>query len=232
MNLRAALANIHNDRLWWRKILIGGALMLTIFGYPWAEGLVIESLDNTRRGFPTPLPPWREWSLRYISGLFAVLIDFVFFLLPILVAGLLAFCAAVVFLTAGRSTGWLAAIAIVAALYELAMFALGVAPVGRLIYVESGHVEDALGARPLREALRPGARAIYARARVSSLPAYLPALALLITIWVVARSSFPGMWAAALLLAWLASSALLYAHLVVVQLYAAAEREAATLLEG
>jgi hypothetical protein len=227
MNLRAALANIHNDRLWWRKILIGGALMLTIFGYPWAEGLVVESLDYTRKGFPTPLPPWREWSLRYISGLFAALIDFVFFLLPIFVAGLFAFCAAVVFLTAGGSAGWAAAVVIVLVLYELAMFALGVAPVSRLIYVESGHVEDALSARPLREALRPGARAIYARARLSSLPAYLPALVLLLATWAVASSAFPGVWVAALLLTWLASSALLYAHLVVVQLYAAAEQEVA-----
>src|SRR5215210_7295314 len=98
MNLRAAVATIHNDRLWWRKILIGGALTLTIVGYPWAEGWVIESLDNTRKGFPTPLPLWREWSVRYISGLFAVLIDFVFFLLPVLAVGLLLFCGAVVFL--------------------------------------------------------------------------------------------------------------------------------------
>jgi hypothetical protein len=188
--------------------------------------LVIESLDYTRRGFPTPLPPWREWSIRYISGLFAALIDFVFFLLPILVAGLFGFCAAVIFLAAGEPAGWLAAIAIVVALYELAMFALGVAPVSRLIYVESGHAEDALSGRPLREALRPGARAIYARARLSSLPAYLPALVLLLAAWAVARSAFPGVWVVALLLIWLASSALLYAHLVVVQLYAAAEQEA------
>ena len=87
MSLRAAIANIHNDRLWWRKILIGGALMLTIVGYPLAEGLVVENLDNARKGFPTPLPPWREWFTRYITGLFALLIDFVFFFLPILVAG-------------------------------------------------------------------------------------------------------------------------------------------------
>ena len=224
--MRAALANIHRDRQWWRKILIGGALMLTIFGYPWAAGLVIESLDYTRKGFPTPLPPWRDWSLRYINGLFAALIDFVFFFLPILVAGLFIFCAGVVFLTASGPASWLAPIAIVLALFELAMFALGVAPVGRLIYVESGRVEDALSRRPLREALRPGAWAIYARARLSSLPAYLPLLALLFAIWAIARSAFPGVWAATLLLIWLACSALLYAHLVVAQLYAAAEREA------
>ncbi len=42
-------------------MLIGGALLLTVIGYPWVAGLVIESLDNIRKGYPTPLPPWRDW---------------------------------------------------------------------------------------------------------------------------------------------------------------------------
>jgi hypothetical protein len=226
MDLRAALANIHNDRLWWRKILVGGALTLTIIGYPWAAGLVVESLDNTRKGFPSPLPPWHEWTTRYISGLFAVLIDFVFFLLPVLVAGLLLFCLAVLFLVASGGIRWLAPIGVVVLLYELMMFAFSVAPVSRLIYVDQGHAEDALSARPLREALRPGARGAYARARLLSLPAYLPALLLAAATWATAKSRFPLAWVVALVLLWLSSSALLYAHLVVVQLYTAAEREA------
>jgi uncharacterized protein DUF4013 len=226
MSLRAAIANIHNDRLWWRKMLIGGALMLTIVGYPLAEGLVVENLDNARKGFPTPLPPWREWFTRYITGLFALLIDFVFFFLPILVAGLVLFCVAVVFLVGGGESRWLALVGVAALVYEAAMFAIGVAPVGRLIYVEDGYAEDALSARPLREALRPGARRIYARARIQSLPAYLPALLLAVLVWLVANSGLPGAWIPALLLLWLAASALLYAHLVVVQIYALAERTA------
>ena len=72
MNLRTALQTIHRDPEWWRKILIGGALMLTLVGYPWGAGLVVESLDFTRKGFPTPLPPWRAWGDRYVIGLFAL----------------------------------------------------------------------------------------------------------------------------------------------------------------
>jgi hypothetical protein len=230
MSLRTAIANIHNDRLWWRKILIGGALMLTIVGYPWAEGLVVESLDNARKGFPTPLPPWREWFTRYITGLFAVLIDFVFFVLPMLVIGLVLFCVAVVFLIAdgGALSGpaWLAPIAVAGLVYELAMFAIGVAPVGRLIYVEDGYAEDALSARPLRAALRPGARCVYAQARLQSLPAYLPALLLAVLTWVAASASFSGSWLLVVLLLWMSASALLYAHLVVAQIYALADRTA------
>jgi hypothetical protein len=224
MSLHAALANIHNDRLWWRKVLIGGALMLTVVGYPWAAGLVIESLDNTRKGFPTPLPPWRDWFNRYIIGLFAALIDFIYFVLPLLAAGLLLFCVAVILLSGGDASISLAPFVALALIYELTMFAIGVAPVGRLIYVEEGLAEEALSARPLRAALHPGARSAYAGARLRSLPAYVPALLLAIAIWGALRSDFPGAWAVALLLLWLASSALLYAHLVVAQLYAMAER--------
>jgi len=216
--LHAAIRNIHNDRLWWRKILLGGALMLTVVGYPWAEGLVIENLDNARKGFPTPLPPWREWFTRYITGLFALLIDFVFFFLPLLVAGLLLFCVAALFLVAGGTSGWLAVVGVAALIYELAMFAIGVAPVGRLIYVEDGYAEDALSIPPLRDRLRPGARRVYARARLQSLPAYLPALLLS-----VAGRFVP--WPFSLFVLWLICSALLYAHLAVVQLYAAAESD-------
>ena len=200
--------------------------MLTVVGYPWPAGLVIESLDNTRKGFPTPLPPWRDWFNRYIIGLFAALIDFIYFVLPLLAAGLLLFCVAVFFIIGSNTTLTLAPFVALAVIYELTMFAIGVAPVGRLIYVEEGLAEDALSARPLRAALRPGARGAYASARLRSLPAYVPALLLAIAIWGAIQSGFPGAWAIALLLLWLAASAILYAHLVVAQLYAMAERVA------
>jgi hypothetical protein len=226
ISLRAALANIHNDRQWWQKVLIGGALQLTVVGYPWVAGLVLESLDNIRKGYPTPLPPWHDWSTRYITGIFAALIDFVFFVLPLLISAVLLFCVAVVFLVSNGATGWLSIVGVALLLYELAMFAIGVAPVGRLIYVERGYAEEALSMLPLRAALRLGARRVYAQARLHSLPAYLPALLLLALAWLAARSGFGGAGLVVLLLLWLAASAQLYAHLVVVQLYGAAEREA------
>lgn len=226
VELRSALRTIHNDPLWWRKTLIGGALMLTIFGYPLAEGLVIESLDNTRKGFPTPLPPWREWATRYLIGLFAVLIDFVFFVLPAFLVGLLFFCGALASVAGGAETlSWVSLVFIGALLlYEATIFLLSVAPVGRLIYVDKGRPEEAMSLRSLRTALAPGARRIYAEARLRSLPAYIPAALLALACTVVGRASFAGAVPAALALLWLALSALLYAHLAVVQLYAAAER--------
>jgi hypothetical protein len=220
MNLRTALANIHRDPHWWRKILIGGALMLTVVGYPWAAGLVMESMDNTRKGFPTPLPPWREWSLRYIIGLFAVLIDVLFFGLPVFVVGLALLCVAtLVISTSQDGPPWLAALGLGAlALYELLGFGASISPIGRLLYVDSGRAEDAQGMRTVRAALEPGARRIYARARLQSLPGYLPFALLALASWLVGGP-------VRLALIWLALSALLYAHLVVVQLYVAAESD-------
>jgi hypothetical protein len=227
MNLRTALATIHSDHLWWRKILIGGALMLTVIGYPWAVGMVMESFDNTRKGYPTPLPPWHGWSTRYVLGFLALLIDFVFFILPAFVVGLLFFCVALALVatTSNGQVGWLApAIGVILLVYELAMFAFSVAPVARLIFVDKGGVEEALGVRPLRAALQPGARGLYAQARLRSLPVYLPPLLLGALSWFVAGQLFAGAGLVTLLLLWLALSALLYAHLVTVQLYVEADR--------
>jgi hypothetical protein len=219
MNLRTALATIHRDPLWWRKILIGGALMLTVIGYPWAAGLEIQSLENTRKGFPTPLPPWREWSLRYLIGLFAILIDILFFGLPIFAFGLLFLCVGVLLSSNSAAAAWLAPIGLaVLLLYQLVVFAASVSPVGRLIYVDTGRVEEALGFRSVRAALAPRARRVYLRARLQSLPAYLPALLLI----VAGRFVY---WPFNLLTLWLTCSALLYAHLAVVQLYVAAESD-------
>lgn len=229
MDLRTALANIHRDPLWRRKILIGGALMLTLGGYPWAVGLVMESLDNSRKGYPTPLPPWRGWSTRYLIGLFALLIDFAFFVLPLLVLLLIFVCVllATTLGGGGRSVGWIGqAAALIALTYELVMFAFGIAPIARLIYADEGGAENAISIRALREALRPGARRIYARARLHSLPAYLPMLTFGLALVAVARSASGIALPITLILLWLTFSALLYAHLAVVQIYAGAERAA------
>jgi hypothetical protein len=221
MSLRTALANVHRDPHWWRKVLIGGALTATFVGYPWVAGYEMESLENTRKGFATPLPRWSDWANRYVIGLLAALIDILFFVLPVFALGLLFLCGGGALAIAGVGRASLLAPATLALvlLYELAIFASGVAPIGRLIYAEDGRIEDALSRRPLREGTRPGARALYRRARLQSLPAYLPALLLIGASWLAG-------WPYALLLIWLALSALCYAHLVVVQLYVAADRDA------
>jgi hypothetical protein len=221
MTLRSALATIHRDPHWWRTVLIGGALTATVVGYPWVAGFEITSQENTRKGFPTPLPRWDDWGDRYVIGLLAVLIDIMFFGLPVLGFGLLFLCSAGFLAFSGISwANWIVPAGLAALLlYQLVMFGTSVAPVGRLMYAQAGNIEEALSARPLRDALRPAARAIYWRARLRSQPAYLPALLLFAASWLAP-------WPLTLLLIWLALSALCYAHLVVVQLYVAAHAEA------
>lgn len=227
--LRAALATIHRDPYWWQTILIGGLLLLTVIGAPLAAGLVLESLENSRRGFPTPLPPWRgaDWSTRYLMGLFALLLDFFFFGMPLILALLLSFClgSALVVSGAGDHLPALAAgLAGALLLFWGLLFLSSVAPVARLIYAQQGQAEEALSSKPLRWALATRARGPFWRARLTSLPAYLPVLLLLLLLAMLLRQTFAGCAPLSVLLAWLAASALLYAHLIVVQLYVAAER--------
>jgi hypothetical protein len=227
MELRTALSNIHRDPFWLQKVLIGGALTLSVVGSPWPAGLVVESIENAQRGYPTPLPLWNNWANRYLIGLFALLIDFFFFILPMLVIGALLFCVAIA-LTITTPAPQLSALTsiggIALGMYLLVCFALGVAPIGRLLYAREGRPEEGMSAQAFREALSADQRTIYARARVLSLPAYAPALLLFLALWFVSGAVFPGAGAVTLVLLWLLLSALFYAHLVIVQLYVMAAR--------
>ncbi len=228
MNLRTAVSNIHRDPLWWRKVLIGGALSLTVFGLPWAAGLVVQSYDNIRRGYPTPLPPGGDWSTRYIVGFLALMIDFVFFVLPVMVLGFVGVCGALAVALsrpgASLSTPGMIGLAVLL-LYWLLMFGISVAPVSRLIYAADGRAEEVMNMQTIRDALHPEVRADYTRARLQSLAAYLPALLLGGLCWLVLNGALPGALLATLVLLWLTFSALLYAHLVVAQLYATIAHE-------
>jgi hypothetical protein len=104
------------------------------------------------------------------------------------------------------------------------MFLLGVAPAGRLRFARDGRIDEALSAKTWRWALSRDARGPFLRARLASLPAYLPAVALGVGTVALARLTFPGQSAVIAAGLWLTMAALVYAHLVVVQLYVAAEK--------
>lgn len=228
ISLRAALRTIHSDPSWPRKVLIGGVLMSTLVGYPFASGLVVEHLDNSRKGFPVPLPVWRELGTRFLFGLLSAMVDFLFFVMPWLAAGLIFFCVGVGMIVATDGSDARLLFPIIGSalgILLLSFFLLSAAPIGRLIYVEDGTPERALSGAVLREALRPDGRGVYFRARLASLPAYLPFLVILsVTLAVIARI-FDGWWPMVLPLVWLTCAALQYAHLVVMQLYVAAESQ-------
>jgi hypothetical protein len=232
-DLHNALRNIHADPFWWRKVLICGAYMLTVLGAPWAAGLVVESMDNVRRGYPTPLPPRNDWWTRFIIGFFAIILDFFYFVFPILLIGLVTVCVLLAFLLVQfdpiqYATLIQLGIVILVVAYLVFAFAIGIAPISRLLYIKEGSIENVLGTRLFGVALH--SRKAYVRARLLSLPAYVPALLLAAITWLSIGNTLPGGIIVTIGLLWLTLSALTYAHLVVVQLYGTATRSTQAML--
>lgn len=225
--LPAAVALIWRDPAWWRKCLLHGALAMTIIGLPLAVGFIMESYDNTRRGFPIPLPPWRDWTLRALTGIFALLIDLAFFLLPLMVGGLALGCSGLALVLAAQTAllePIISSIVALTGLVWLLFLLIGVAPVGRLIFAEEGQIERALSLETVRRALQPPYRAHFWRARLASLAAYLPAAVIAaLTGWLITNNA-PLLLI--ILAGWLLCSAGIFAQLVGAQLYVAAERRA------
>jgi hypothetical protein len=223
--LKSALATIHRDRAWWWKLLIGGGVWLTGAGYPLVEGYQIESMDNTRNGFPTPLPLWRDLSSKAVQGIFAMVIDFFFFVFPVLFVGGFLLCSGLGLAVVGAGANVLRTINTVNGVLVLGWLVFAwsssVSPVAKQLYVGEGIPQQALSSKVFRQVWPAPARWVYLRARLQSLPSYLPALVLLILAW---RSVTWSGWLALFLL-WLGLAALLYARLVVVQVYDLASRE-------
>ena len=223
VELRAAIRTIHADRDWWKKILLGGALWTTVAGWPIVEGHQLESIDNSQRGYPTPLPHWNLLGDKAVLGLFAMVIDFFFFLFPILCGGVLLFCGT---LAVGLTGNGAAArtvvlmILIPVSLYLAGVWGLGVSAVGKQRYVEGGELAEVLSFALVRELFRAPARGIYGRARLLSLPPYLVAVAILVGSLRLLGETIAG----GIIAIWLGLSVLVYARLVTIQLYLAATR--------
>jgi hypothetical protein len=219
--LRDAIRVIHADKYWWKAVGIAGLCATTLIGYPIAAGLVIEHLDNTRKGYDRPLPPFVDWSTRWLIGFFAVLIEFVFYVMPTLVACLLFFCFGLTMVVQQRVGDvmvlWTFGGILLA--WWLFMFLCGVSPIARLIYVDDSGTERSMGGMPIREAFRPGARGHYAAARLQSIPLYIIPALLLLAIPLVIDLGGVIAWLLGPLVIWLFWSSLVYAHLVIMQLY-------------
>lgn len=224
-SLKTALSTVHRDRQWWQKSLIGGALWLTIVGYPFVEGFQIESIENTNNGYPSPLPRWNDFGTKAVQGLFSFVLDFFFFVFPVLFGGMFLMCSALAMGVAGveglglQIFGNVAAIAI--GLWVVIAWLSSVSPVAKRLYVSDGQPGVALSTKPFRQATEREARSLYFQTRLQSLPLYLVPLALLI----VTLQTLDWSGWLTLILLWLTLSTLFYARLVVVQLYDAAARE-------
>jgi hypothetical protein len=190
----------------------------------------MESIDNSRKGYPTPLPPWFDWTSRYLIGLFTLLIDFTFFVLPLLVLGIISLCGSIAFIGAATTNAgpvqfWFAGATAIGVLLVILAFGSGIAPLARLRYAEEGRIEQALSVSIVRQAWHRPTRGLYLGARLRSLIGYLPFIVLGGSTMFIAQFSFNGQFLVVGLLLWLTWTALLYAHLIVGQFYVAAERE-------
>lgn len=222
--LRTAVQTVLADREWWRKALVGGLLWLSLVGWPIVEGYQLESIENSQRGFPTPLPRWYAFADKMVVGIFALLIDFFFFVFPVLLGGMVLFCGV---LTIGLSGNQLAARASLLAgplligLYVFVAWLSGASAVARQRYVLGGDLQQALSAGLIRELFRAPARGPYLRARLESLPPYLLASMLLILGVLLMQTA----WLGGLIVLWLGVSSVLVARLITIQLYLAATRQ-------
>jgi hypothetical protein len=222
--LTTALRIIHADGEWWRKVAAGGALWATIVGWPIVEGYQLESLENSQRGFPTPLPLWHGFANKAVVGIFALVIDFFFFVFPVLIGGMAIFCGT---LAATLSGGEQVARPIalsgfgIMCIYMLLVWMTGASAVAKQRFVLAGDLQQALSASLIRELLRAPARGPYLQARLQSLPLYLPVAILVWLTW----SAGAWSWGLALIVGWVTLSLLVYVRLATIQLYLAATRE-------
>ena len=204
-SLRAALHNIHRDTAWWRKVLTGGAVYMTVLGWPLAEGFHLQSMENIRRGFPSPLPRWDTLSDKMVVGFFGWVIDVFFFLLPLLVGGVVAVCSVLgTGLLITNGVGQVVALALVSLIvvYELLMWASSASLRSKLLFVDNGEASSALALNMVRLGLRPQALTRYGGLRLRILPFYGVALAVL---WGGGQLGSINGWLGALGL-WLASA--------------------------
>ncbi|NCC32637.1 MAG: DUF4013 domain-containing protein, partial [Chloroflexia bacterium] len=167
---------------------------------------------------------------RSLTGLFALLIDFAFLVLPILIGTMLLFATGIAILLAGITDELIiqrvtSSVVFGTGMVVVLLFLSSVAPAGRLLFAREGHIEDALRSATLRWTLGRAHRRTFFRARLLSLVAYLPAVLLGTITLGLARITFPGHLVVLGLGLWLILSAIIYAHLVVVQLYVSAERQ-------
>ncbi len=222
--LGAAMRTVHADPDWWRKVLLGGALWLTVVGWPTVEGHQLESLENSRRGFPAPLPRWDGLTNKAVIGVFALVIDFFYFIFPLLIGTVILFCAAlgVALSGAGGVTRYVVwGIVATITLYLLTVWVSGASAVAKQHYVSSGDMQRAISTGLIRETLSAPARGPYLQARLQSAPPYVAAIsALALAAIIFDRSALAGV-----VLAWIGLSILVYARLIAIQLYLSASQD-------
>jgi len=91
----------------WKKLLIGGALVLSIFGIPVAFGYLFAYAFNLQKRADAPLPDWDQWRRMFFVGWHALAVYALWLGAPVVTAWLITMLfglTSAVFL----AVGWLA----------------------------------------------------------------------------------------------------------------------------
>ena len=224
--LSASIKLIFTDRQWPLKLGIGGLLLISGIGLVFPYGLLIEHLDNSRRGFRVPLPPWRQWGDKAVLGTLALIFDFTYFVLPLICMILLIFCAIFPLLFQNNVPvfgTWIAVGGLVGV--WLWSFMLSLSPISKVYFSHDGELESHLGRKALSRSLNSLVRAIYFKARLVTIPLYLPAIIIGWIIWNTIQSTQSSALVVAGL-CWLLGCSLFWAWLIVGQVYLHAVEQA------
>ncbi len=73
----------------WKKLLIGGVLVLSVFGIPIAFGYLFAYAFNLQKRADAPLPPWDNWKRMFFVGWHGLAVFAVWLAAPVLAAWLL-----------------------------------------------------------------------------------------------------------------------------------------------
>lgn len=68
-SLEAFIDKIFSDSRWLLKMVIGGVLLLTVLGIPWALGYCYGYAQQVRRRGELQLPDWERWDKLLVHGI-------------------------------------------------------------------------------------------------------------------------------------------------------------------
>lgn len=88
-SIEAISERIFREEDSWKRLLIGGALCLTIIGLPLAFGYLFAYAFNLRKHALAPLPKWENWRQMFIVGLHGFAVFLAWMGLPIAAACIL-----------------------------------------------------------------------------------------------------------------------------------------------
>lgn len=104
MDIAQAFKFVFDDEKWLSKVGLGGLIAIVPILNFAVAGYMIKVAENVARGQATPLPEWNNLGEHFMRGLYALVINLVYFIPYILIVGLFSCVLGAVGGTAGDSS--------------------------------------------------------------------------------------------------------------------------------